>query len=98
MSDIYTRFLIVVLVSSPLAWLILKYLIQRYHTKAEISPLTLWACVIGASATCGFIGIVLVDGSQYAESAIFFWGVPILFGVIFGATACHQLFMSRDDG
>lgn len=97
MSDIYTRFMIVVLVSSPLAWLILKYLVWKHHTEVDLSPLTLWACVIAASATCGFVGILLVDGSQYAGASVFFWGIPILFGTTFGVVACLQLFESCGD-
>ncbi|MBL0038828.1 MAG: hypothetical protein IPP36_09885 [Nitrosomonadales bacterium] len=97
MNNLYIRFLIVAVGSSALAWIIIKYLISKYHSKSNVSIFDLLACVIGASSTCGFIGIVLVDGTQYAKSAIFYWGIPIIFGFIFGVAACHQLVLSPDN-
>jgi hypothetical protein len=93
MMNLYIRFLIVAVVSSVLAWATVKYLLWKYYTRSEVSLLDLLACVITASATCGFVGIVLVDTSAYAESALFYWGIPIGIGFVFGVVAGRQVFM-----
>lgn len=97
MMNLYVRFLIVALGSSVLAWLAIKYFIQRYELNTKVRKLDLLACVGTASSTCGFIGIVLVDRTKYAESALFYWGVPITVGFVFGVIACRQLFQTTSD-
>jgi hypothetical protein len=91
MMSLYIRFLIVAIGSSALTWLAIKYLIVKYRLDIAGGAIDLVACVVAASSTCGFIGIVLVDRTQYAESALFYWMVPIAIGFVFGVITCRQI-------
>ena len=97
MMNLYIHFLIVSSGSSVLTWLAIKYLILKYQLNSEASTVDLIACVIASSSACGFIGIVLVDRTQYAESALFYWAVPIIIGFVFSVIACRQIFQATNN-
>jgi len=91
MIDLYIRLLIVAVISSTLAWIVIKYLLSKYHYNLNVGTLDLLVCVIVASSVFGFVGIVLVDRTQYAELALFYWGIPIALGSVFGVIAFRQI-------
>ena len=94
MADIYFRFIMVAAGSSTLAWLAMKYLIARHQGVCEVRSLDLLVAVVLASSTCGFVGIMLIDGTKYANSPFFYWLLPIAIGSVFGVIGCQQVFLS----
>lgn len=96
MINLYARFLVVAIGSSVLTLAAVKYLFWERFSPFEGRIMQLFACAVVASSTCGFIGIILVDGTRYAESPLFNWAAPIAIGSVFGVIACRQIFSNGD--
>ena len=94
MINIYLRFLIVAVGASALAWFAMKYFMARYQFECELQSLDLLIAIILASSVCGFVGIMLIDETQFAESALFYWLAPIVIGSVFGVIGTLQIFLS----
>jgi len=94
MQNIYLRFLIVSIGSSTLALFAIKYYMARYQFECKIKSMDLLIGVAFASSACGFVGIMLIDGTRFDKSVILYWLFPIVIGSVFGVIGTLQILLS----